>query len=234
MVILALDIAVIAIVAFCGWRGYRNGLLRGVFGIVSLVVSLFVASIAATAYSGDFKEMLSPFVGGVIDKALTDIMDEGSKSDLGGFDGKSDNYKTAYTALRRIGLPEPAAAHVAALATEGGKDGVTPETTLSDLISDKLSSTLAFVIVFGIAFLLLAIIFAVIGNLVGFIFSLPGLRIIDIITGIAFGLAKGLLIVYTLAAVVRYAGLLAPDTINGTTVLKYIINNNPIADIIGI
>ena len=234
MVILALDLAVIAIVAFCGWRGFRNGLLRGVFGVVSIVVSLFIASIAATAYSEDFKEMLSPFVGGVIDSALTEITDEDTKSDFSGLEGKSDNYKIAYTALRRIGLPETSAARVAELATKDGKEGVASSGSLSDMISEKLSSVLAFVALFGIAFLLLAIIFAVIGNLVGFIFSLPGLKIIDIITGVAFGLVKGLLIVFTLATIVRYAGILAPDTINGTTVLKYIVNNNPIANIIGI
>ena len=234
MLILALDVTIILIVVFCGWRGYKNGLIRGVFGVVSLVVSLFLANVAASAYSGEFTEMLDPFIGGVIDTALVDIMEDEAEYDLNEFEDSSDSFITAYTALRRIGLPEAPAARIAEFTNEDGEEGGTPTGFLSDLIAGKLSSILSFVCVFGIAFILLAIIFAVIGNLVGFVFSLPGLKIIDAITGALLGLAKGLLIVLSLAVVVRYVGLLAPETIDGTTVLKYIINNNPLADIIGI
>ena len=272
MVILALDLGVIAIVVFCGWRGYRNGLIRGVFGVVSLIVSLFVASVAANAYSGEFTDMLNPFIGGVVESTLADLAASGSGSgsesaaasesaagssarpelgsgpgsaaasesvtvhevDTAEFENKPEAFKTAYSALRRIGLPESSAARVADMVINDDNNSGAPTVTLSDLITDKLSSALAFVAVFGIAFILLAIIFTVIGNLVGFVFSLPGLRIIDIATGVIFGLAKGLLIVFALAAIVRYLGLLAPDTLEGTSVLKYIVNNNPIAGTIGI
>jgi uncharacterized membrane protein required for colicin V production len=247
VLILAIDIAVIGIVVFCGWRGYRNGLIRGVFGVVALIVSLFIASTAATAYSGEFKEILSPFVGGIVDTALTATPEEGEESeepDLEGFEEKSDDFIIAYSALRRIGLFGSPAAYIADQATEDGEDAETaeeetpeeskPAFSLSELIAEKLSSTLSYAAVFGIAFILLAIIFTVIGNLIGFVFSLPGLRLLDIIAGAAFGLAKGLIIIFALAAVLRYAGLISPATINGTHILKSIVNNNPIARAIGI
>ena len=234
MIVLALDVAVIAIIVFCGWRGYKNGLIRGVFGIVSLVVSLFLASVASTAYSTEFKEMLSPFVGGFVDSALVEIIEEDTEYDQSDFEDKSDNYITAYTALRKIGLSEAACDRVALMTTEDNEEQGTHPALLSDLITDKLSSALSFAAVFGIAFLLLAIIFSVIGNLVGFVFSLPGLRLLDIIAGAAFGVVKGLIIVLALAAVVRYVGLLAPDTLDKTTVLKYLVNNNLIANRLGI
>ena len=236
MVILALDLAVVGIVAFCGWRGYKNGLIRGVFGIVSLVISLFLANVIAAAYSEEFVDMLKPFVGGVVDSAIVELMEEEEEDehDISGYEDESDSFITTYTALRRIGLPESPSARIAELATESGDSEGMPAGILSDFVADKLSSVLAFVAVFGIAFILLAIVFAVIGNLVGFIFSLPGLKIIDIIAGALLGIAKGLIIVLTLAAVVRYAGLIAPETIDGTSALKYIVNNNIIADLIGI
>jgi len=228
---LAIDLTVVAIVAFCAWRGYRNGLIRGVFGVVALVASLLIANIAAMAYSEEFKEMLTPFVGGIIDKALVDIAEEDVDFDLSEFEEESEDFITAYCALQQIGLPESSAARIASMATE---EDIPVGSFLSDLISDKLSSVLAFVAVFGIAFVLLAIIFAVIGNLIGFVFSLPGLKLIDIIAGVAFGLAKGLLIVLTLAVIVRYAGLLAPETLKETAVLRYLVNNNPIANMLGV
>ena len=226
--------AVIAIVAYCCWRGYKNGLIRGVFGIVSLVVSLFLANVIATAYSEEFTEILAPFIGGIVDSALVDVFEDDGSFDLSGYPNKSDSFITAYSAMRQIGLPEGPAARIAELTEQEDRGSRTPAAFLSDLIADKLSSVLAFVAVFGIAFLLLAIVFAVVGNLVGVVFSLPGLRLVDMIAGAVFGLAKGLLIMYTLAAIVRYMGFIAPDTLSRTALLMKVVNNNPIAEMIGI
>ena len=286
MTTLAIDLAVIATIAFCGWRGYKNGLIRGVFGVVTLIVSLFIANIAANAYSQDFTGMLKPFVSGVVEKALTDIA-EGAIDDTPGgltngtpggltngtpsgltngtpsglenqFD--SEEFGKAYSALRLIGLSESAAMRVAesTLAPEskegvdeegaeggGGPAGATEDAapgdegsgvrvTLWDMIADKLSDSLAYVAVFAVAFILMAIIFAVLGNIISFVFSLPGLKLVDIIAGAALGLVKGLILVLALTAVIRYFGLVVPEIIEETSVLKYFINNNLIADLLGI
>ena len=223
-----IDLAIIGIVVFCAWRGFRNGLIRGVFGVVTLIVALFIASIAANAYSDEFTGMLSPFVGGIVDTTLTEMRHENVDYDDVDHDNDSDDFKAAYTALRRIGLPTPAAMRVAELAVDEDS-----ELSLSDSIAERLSSALAYVFVFGIAFVLVAIIFAVIGNLIGFVFSLPGLRIVDCITGVIFGFAKGMLIVMALAAVVRYFGLFALEIVEETSVLNYLINNNVVADMFG-
>ena len=231
MIVLAIDLTIIAIVVFCAWRGYRNGLIRGAFGVAALIVSLFVANIAAKAYSEEFTGILKPFIGGIIDTTLSTMReDEVIYEPVDhGHENKTEDFGTAYTALRQIGLPEPSAVRVADLAVEGSSGGY-----LTDLIADKLSSVLAYVAVFGIAFLLLAIVFAVVGNLVGFVFSLPGLKLVDSIAGVILGAAKGLLIVYTIAAVLRYFGLLASSTVEATSVLNYLIHNNPIADMLGL
>ena len=234
MVILALDLAVIAIVVFCGWRGYKNGLIRGVFGVVSLVVSLFIAGVAATAYSEEVEDMLNPFVGGLVDSAIIEIFEMDADIDSNGSDDETESYTTSYKALRRIGLPEAAAARVADMVAKDTGEDVLSAGALSNILAEKLSSVLAFVAVFGVAFALLAIIFAVVGNLVGFIFSLPGLKLVDIICGTVLGLAKGLIIVFAIASVVRYVGVLAPETLAGTKILEYIVNTNPIAESIGI
>jgi len=219
-----IDAAIIGIIAFCTWRGYRNGLIRGVFGVVALIVSLYVAHVISTAYSQEFTVVLKPFVGGIVDSALVEVHDEGVEYEYSGRENESGDFGTAFSVLRLIGLPESSAAHVAEQAVDDDSDEF-----LSDLIATKLSSTLAYVAVFGIAFVLLAIVFAVVGNLIGFVFSLPGLKLLDTIAGIAFGLAKGFLIVLALAAIVRYYGLLAVSTIEGTSILQYFVNNNLIA-----
>ena len=238
MTTFAIDLAIIAIIAFCGWRGYKNGLIRGIFGIVALIVSIFIANIAAEAYSGEFTGMLRPFVGGIIDTTLTEMEEKDIKYDPGEnkHENKTEEFRTAYTALRQIHLPEPSAVRIAEMAV----DVEDPEVdfnirgVISDLIAEKLSSVLAFVAVFAIAFILIAIVFTVIGNLIGFVFSLPGLKLVDTIAGTAFGLVKGFIIVFTLATVVRYFGLLALDTIEETSILNAVVNGNPIANMLGL
>ena len=229
MTTLLIDLTIIGIIAFCAWRGYRNGLIRGVFGVVTLVASLFLANIAANAYSEEFTGMLQPFVGGVVETAISDVLDDDIEYELIEHENDSEDFRTAFNALRHIGLPVPAAIRVAEQAAEDETEGF-----LADRVAGKLSSILAYVAVFGVAFVLVAIIFAVIGNLIGFVFSLPGLKLLDIIAGVAFGFAKGLLIVLVLAAVMRYLGLLALDILEGTTLLNYLVNNNMIADMLGI
>jgi len=224
-----IDLGIVGIIVFCAWRGYRNGLIRGVFGVVTLIASLFLANIAATAYSEEFTGMLTPFVGGIVETSIAEIAEKGIEFEIPEHENETEEFITAFTALRHIGLPVPAALRIAEQALEDDSEGY-----LADKIGDKLSSVLAFVAVFGIAFILVAIVFAVIGNLVGFVFSLPGLKLVDIIAGIAFGLVKGVLIVLTLAAVARYLGLLAIETLEGTAILNYLVNNNMIADMLGI
>jgi len=229
-----IDVAVVGTVVFCGWRGYKNGLIRGVFGVVSLIVSLMVANIAAQAYSNEAKGMLMPFVSGIIDTTISDMADEGIVYQPLAHDHGIDDpdFGTAYTALRYIGFPEAASVRVAEQAIE--KDDDDKDFLFSDMIAERLSTTLSYVAVFGIAFLLIAIVFAVTGNLIGLVFSLPGLKLIDIIAGSCLGIIKGIIIIYTVAVIIRYYGVLILPILEGTTILKSIVNNNPIANMLGI
>lgn len=234
MITLLIDIAVLGTVVFCAWRGYKNGLIRGVFGVVSLILSLLVANIAAQAYSDEAKAMLMPFVSGIIASTITEMAEDGIEYQALAHEHEIEDadFGTAYTALRQIGFPEAAAVHIAERSLEADEDA--ERRYFSDVIADKLSSTLSYVAVFGIAFLLIAIVFAVVGNLVGFVFSLPGLKLIDIIAGSALGLCKGVIIVYAVAVIIRYFGVLILPTLERTTLLNHIVNNNPIANFLGI
>jgi len=231
---LVIDLAVIGAVVFCGWRGFKSGLIRGVFGVVSLIVALLVANIAAQAYYGETKGMLLPFVGGIIDSTMTEIDEVGVEYQALAHDHEVDDadFGVAYETLRHLGLPEAAAVRIAEKSIEIEEDE--QDGYFSDVIADRLSSAFSFVAVFGIAFLLLAIVFAVIGNLVGVVFALPGLKYVDMIAGTVFGLFKGIIIVYTIAVIVRYFGLLILPILEGTAILRYIVNSNPIANMLGV
>jgi len=226
---LIVDFCIIAIIVFCGWRGYRNGLIRGVFGFVTLIIALIVGNITAEVFTEDVSIVLKPFVGGLVDSALTDILEGKVELESVEYDNDTLDFRTSYTALRSIGLPESAALNTADKAVNSDIAG-----TLSDSVSNGLTAAFAYVAVFGIAFLLMAIIFAVVGNLISFVFSLPGLKLIDTIAGVAFGLARGFVIVLAIATVVRYVGLFALSKLESTVVLNFFVNHNLIANMLGI
>jgi len=273
----------VIIVLLCIWRGFKNGLIRGIAGIIALVISIFLANLVATAYSDDFAGMLSPFISGVVDTALGDTITSGSyvggvaqpgsqggaanspqpssspavspsvttspnvtpspgvtggskvTPSAGGQDSESaagnEIYNITFATLKKIGLPDKA---TDLISKQVGGEVNTIGRELSGSISDKLSGSLAYVVIFAICFILLEIIFAVVGNLVNLIFSLPGLHGVDKIAGCVFGLAKGLVFVLVIALAIRYLGLVSSKTVDGTHILKYLINNNPIADMLGI
>jgi uncharacterized membrane protein required for colicin V production len=248
---IAIDVLLLATPVYCLWRGYRGGIIRGVCGALALIVAIFGANLVASAYSGEVAEMLEPFVGGVVDGALSTVMSGGGEvgdaDDAGGAgaalrgelsgvlipdeaDGQ-ELRQASYAALREIGLPEAAASLISEKIAAGVFE---PGATLADIITEKLCSALAYIAVFAIVFLLVSIAFAVVGNILNLVFKLPGLELIDSLIGMVFGLFKGIVIVYAIAAVVRYIGLLAPSIIEKTRVLEYLINTNPLADILGI
>lgn len=245
-----IDIVLVLIVVFFAWRGFKNGFIRGIFGILAIVIAIYGANLVAKAYSGDFKGMLEPFVSGVVDKAVSDIIStdddaESSDSEQTTDDaaatedttdvaegGKSKSvYEVSYTALRNIGISEAAARQISEKV--GGKIDDIGSKMSADLTS-TLCSALAYIAVFAVAFILLAIIFAVIGNIFNLAFSIPGIEAVDKIIGLVLGILKGLLIILVLAVIIRYFGLLASDTIEKTAVLKYILNINPLASILGV
>ena len=236
MTALLIDLAVVGTVAFCAWRGYKNGLIRGVFGVVSLIAALLVANIAANAYSGEAKGMMMPFIGGMIESTITEMNEDGVEYQELAHDHDIDDvdFGVAYMALRQLGLPEAAAVQIAEQSIDLDEEEEEQYTTFADVIADRLSTAFSYVAVFGIAFLLIAIVFAVIGNLIGVVFSLPGLKLVDIISGSVFGLVKGVIIVYTMAVIIRYFGLLISSTLERTTILRYLVNNNPIANLLGV
>ncbi len=230
-----IDIGLVLIVVFAAWRGFRNGFIRGVFGILAIIIAIYGANLVAKTYSGEFTGMLEPFVSGIVDKSITDVHDFSSEPETQNqeqtYDKTKSVYEVSYAALINIGISEGAAKQIAEK-VGGTIDDLGHQ--MSSNLTNVLCDALAYIAVFAVAFILIAIIFAVIGNIFNLAFSIPGIESVDKIIGLFLGIIKGLLIVLTLAVVIRYLGLLAGDTIEKTIILKYILNVNPLANILGI
>jgi len=231
-----IDLVFIAIVAVCCWSGYRNGIIRGVCGVLAVIISLYGANIIANVYSAEFSGMIQPFGEGLVDGAVSSVLTDSDSEDEVVFivpeEDRDDVYVVCLTALQSIGLSESAAAHIAeSVAAE--TDTVNQD--MSGLLAEKLCERIAFAGVVAVAFILLAIIFSVIGNLINLTFEIPGIGIAERIGGAVLGLVKGIIIMYALAVLLRYLGMLLPDEImESNKFLTGIINNNPVANRLGL
>ena len=71
---LIIDIAILVILVICGWNGFKNGIIRGICGIIAVILALYGASVVSKMYSNEFTSMLKPFVGGMIDRSMAKVL----------------------------------------------------------------------------------------------------------------------------------------------------------------
>lgn len=64
---IALDIAIVAIVALCAWRGYRAGIINGICGILAIIIAIYGANLIANTYSDELIGALDPFISGIVE-----------------------------------------------------------------------------------------------------------------------------------------------------------------------
>ena len=231
---IVIDLILLAILAFFIWRGYKDGLVVGICGIIAVFISLFAGNLLANAYYADFTGVLEPFVTGIVDGAVSDATS--SKEEDNAFivapENRMDTYWISFAALRNLGISENAAEQIAsdvhAEETRVGR-------ALCDKLTEKLCEKLMFVAIFAIGFTLVFIIFAFVGNLLSLSLELPGLELANTIGGVITGMIKGVLIILFLTCICRYFGiLLGEELIRKTFILEWLMNSNPIAVLIGV
>jgi len=229
-----IDVVLLLIVFLFVWRGYRNGFIIGIVGALAIIIALAGANIVARTYSAEFTGVLEPLVGGLVDKAVSTTISEDDKDgdNVVSPEERSDIYSITYKSLRTVGLSQDAADK---LATTVSDHLETRDRQISESVSDFLCRKLSFVIVFAVVFILLTIIFAAIGNVINLAFNMPGLETLNHVLGAVLGLAKGVIILLFIACLFRYLGILVPKDITEKTILlKWLIDTNLLANIIGI
>ena len=229
MIRFIITLCLLLIVAYCTWRGYKNGIVRGVCGIVAILLALYGAGVAANMFSEEFKGVLMPFVSGMIDGAADKVKsnDESAVVQLSKAE-KTDAYMFSYACARQVGLVDRAAKLVAEETNVVGQQ-------LYEDLSDNLVGRFAHVAVFCIAFAIIAIVFGVIGNVINVSLLIPKLGVAEPVIGAVLGLLKGVLLMYAVAMFLRYLGLVLPkDLLNESGLLFKLINDNPVAGRVGL
>lgn len=219
-----IDIVLLLILLGCAWKGFRNGLIPGVFMLLALIASLYGAKLVAETYSEEFVSILEPFASGITDRAIREQDEEGEST--------GTVYGDAKAILERIGFLGSAAENIAG---ELGQEVTETGHVLRNAMIKRLCIDVAYALTLTIAFTLLAIAFAVIGNLISLSFHIPGLELVNSILGAVFGLGEGLVFAFFIAWLLRFAGMLVkPEVAEKTILLKWLFSVNPLVGFFGL
>lgn len=222
-----IDVVLLLILLGCAWKGYRSGLISGVFAILALVVAVYGADLVADTYSGEFTSVVEPFASGLVDRASTGAWEGFTEQGI-----TPDVYTEAYETLRGIGFMGSAAENIARELAAGVSEG---GHVLKVAMVELLCIKVAYVLTVAIFFVLIAIVFAVIGNIINLEFRLPGLELINGMLGTVFGIARGLIICFALAWLMRFTGMAVKESVvENTVLLGWLMRVNPLVGLLGL
>ncbi|MCL1863410.1 MAG: CvpA family protein [Defluviitaleaceae bacterium] len=175
-----LDIGVLVLVILCALAGYRRGLIRTVYGLVSFFLAIFLAN------------LLFPYAAAFLRETFVfDALQDSIKTGL-----NLEGFVTQYTAGRQAdiieSLPIPAAFRGLLHAQfEADMHGILRFDTIEDYVSAFFANIavngIALVLVFMVAMVLLS----VIGGVLDIVGRLPVINTFNRLGGLAFGVLLG-------------------------------------------
>lgn len=203
---LIFDIGIIGIIALCTFIGYKQGLVKSAIKILSFFIAIIVALVL-------YKPVSSLVINNTtIDDNIKNAMIEKIKPEVSEEEQELD--VEYYAELKIIGE--------ATNTIEG----------IANLFAIKLIETVVLLLIFVIVKIALKFVSA----LTDIITKLPLLKQVNKLGGTIYGIIKGILIVYTILAVVYLISPLIKNTvtedINKSIITKALYNNNLILNII--
>ncbi len=219
---LIIDLALLALIILCTLKGRKRGLISGLIAVFFLIVALYASKLLADTYSGGFTSMIDPFISGIVDKNTDEAIQTGSDIDI---------KEQAGAALKSVGILRSAADNLAEDIAETTREG---GYVLRNAVVEKLCAVYAYVLTASVVFILLIILYKVVANIISLDFKLPGLDNMDSVLGLVFGFIKGLVLVFAIAWLMRFTGLvIKEETVGKTILLKLFMSINPLIAIFG-
>ena len=235
-----LSLIFLAILVFCGWSGFKKGVIMGVFSILAFVISVYGANLLATTYSGEVVDALRPFASGfvevnIVDKKVRpamglDAMTLSTTDFFAQNPGREKEFCTLTYSNMGIfdATCEQMADEALAAAREKGLD-------LLDAVVEVLCVRISFVGAFLLAFIMVYIVLTVILNIPNISFKIPHLDAFNDIGGAVLGVGQGVCILLIFGWALKFTGLLIPQaTLSETFLVPWFMDQSILVQYLGI
>ena len=226
---LALNIILIVILAVCAWTGFKRGVVRSLFGLVVVIISLILGNVVASQYSKELVSAIEPFLGGYIDSDSTteSVLDtlgfEDSDRSLNDIleEDPSLRYDYAYETLRMVGFYKGFAED---LATDCVSVSEKNDYSMTEAVTTVACNTASYVGCLTVAFVLILAILTAIVDIIGIEIRLPGAPFVDETAGAIVGLMKGVLYCVLLCWVLGFLGsVIGKSTADETGLVRFFL-----------
>ncbi len=234
-----ISILSIFFLAYMVMRGWHNGIVHSLVGILVFVAAFAIANKLSVSYAPQFQKAIEPMITGIVDdasmkaigqKARTIKDENGEKVELPievpeEYDGSV--YMACVLSFREIGFDRQLTER---LAHEIAEDQTEVDARMREKITAKTAAVVAFVLVFVMICALILIAAGALINLFNLNIHFPGYELLSRIGGAAMSFFLGLLVIYGVCWILRFLGAIVPENFN-SGILNLFLKNNPLENI---
>lgn len=217
-------IVVIAVIGICGWAGYQKGLVKILFSLLTVLISLVLVG------------LVSPFVANFLQEhtQLHTYVKEKSNAMVAEWNESQEveTEESRFAAIDSYEMPDFIKKY---FKTEHTAEML--ELNFNDYISDKVADLVIRAASFVIAFLVIELVLIIISVLLNIVMKLPVLKSLNRAAGLIVGLVGGLLIIWLFFLVITLLcstefGKECMRMIGDGRVLSFLYNINPLMQIL--
>ena len=235
-----LSLVFLIILVYCGWTGFKKGLIMGIFSLLAIVISVYGANLLAETYSGEVVDALRPFASGYVETEVVDKtvrpamgMDAGnlSRSD---FFAQNPGREKEFCVLvyEGMGIYDVTSEQLSREAMDMAKER---NMDLIDAVVEVLCIRISYAAAFLLAFLMILIVLTVIGNIPNISFKIPNLDALNDVGGAVLGVAYGVCLLMVFGWALKFLGMLIPQsTLSETFLVSWFMDQSILVDYLGI
>lgn len=228
MLPLIYDLAVLAILAFFLWRGWKKGLILSLCGLAVVILSLVGANFIADTAAPPVAKALQPKLAEIIEENVTDYMGT-HYDDILPSDAPAGAEVNPWDALREMG-------GIYAWCADSVEDAISQFSRSLDLsemyaiAANRVAEQLAHHILFAVAFVVLFVLLTLLLHALDLVAKLPGLHFCNGLGGGLIGLVKGVLVLFVILCALRIfsSKFFDPSVVERTHLLKFFVEINPV------
>lgn len=219
---LIVDILAVAILVIFAIRGRKRGLIKTVAGILALVLAFWGASFLAeqtTPYLSEkyvepwLYDSIMPEISTGTEPAAPPATEAAATDSIGNAlssIGFSDSFISSFFSDFAISLSDSMS-------------------QITSNVSQTLGSKITYAVLFIVFFLVLYLLFRLLANLINLLAKIPGINFVNRTLGLILGLIFGFLTILVLSYILTKIGILSPEQISDTYVLRFLLSISPLA-----
>lgn len=230
-----LDLAVLAVLALCAWRGAARGLVLTLCGLLAVVVAFLGSTWISNQFSEPVSEFIRPYISGYMETLLDDSLDQFHEHATGirpSLQLPSDDAAQAPTEVQAslndilTALSESPlfSGLISSISDAVSAGSLSIAASALTAVADYLSLQLARAGLFFLSFVLILILWWLVSHALDLAFKLPVLRTFNEAGGLILGLLKGALILLVACWAISFFELIPSETIQQTWLFSLFLN----------